>query len=76
MQRSQTHTVKTRSGQTLVQDLPELALNRRMPRIEREGERAIACDAQESKRAALRRICKLEQVRCRQGRPTASQETA
>jgi hypothetical protein len=55
--------MKTRSDQTLVQDLRELiaALDRRMPRIEREGEGAIARDAQGLKRAALKRIGELEQ---------------
>ena len=69
--------MKTRSDQTPVQDLRELnaALKRRMPRIEREGERAIARDAQGLKRA-LKRICELERLRCPQGTPTASQETA
>jgi hypothetical protein len=57
--------MKTRSDQSLVQDLRELiaALDRRMPRIEREGERAIARDAQGLKRAALKRICELERLR-------------
>jgi hypothetical protein len=70
--------MKTRSDQTLVQDLRELiaALDRRMPRIEREGERAIARDAQGLKRAALNRIGELERWRSPRGTPTASQETA
>ena len=70
--------MKTRSDQTLVQDLQELiaALDRRMPRIEREGEHAIARDAQALKRAALKRIDALERLRCPRGTPTASQETA
>ena len=60
-----THTMKTRSDQTLVQDLRELiaALDRRIVRIEREGECAIARDAQELKRAALKRIGELERLR-------------
>ncbi len=70
--------MKTRSDQTLVQDLRELiaALDRRMPRIERKGERAIARDAQGLKRAALKRIGELERLRCPDGTRTASQETA
>ena len=57
--------MKTRSDQTLVQDLRELiaALDRRMPRIEREGERAIASDAQGLKSAALKRLGELERLR-------------
>ena len=52
----------TRSDVTLVHDLRELvaALDRRVPRIEREAERAIAHDAQELRRAALKRIVELE----------------
>ena len=70
--------MKTRSDQTLVQDLRELiaALDRRMPRIEREGERAIARDAQGLKGAALKRLCELERLRCPRGTRTASQATA
>ena len=54
--------MKPRSNQTLVHDLRELiaALDRRLPRIEREGESAIARDAQALKCAALRRIGELE----------------
>ena len=45
-----------------LQDLFELvaALDRRVPRLEREGERDIARDAQELRRAALKRIAELE----------------
>jgi hypothetical protein len=70
--------MKTRSDQTLVRDLRELiaALDRRLPRIEREGERAIARDAQGLKRAALKRIGELERLQCPPGTPTASPETA
>lgn len=68
----------TRSDHTLLQDLRELiaALDRRMPRIEREGEHAIARDAQVLKRAALKRIGELERLQCHRGTPTASHETA
>jgi len=36
------------------------ALDRRVPRLEREGERDIARDAQGLRRAALKRIAELE----------------
>ena len=54
--------MKVISGQTLVHDLLELvaALDRRVPRLEREGERDIARDAQALRRAALKRIAELE----------------
>jgi hypothetical protein len=54
--------MKTRSDQTLVHDLRELiaALDRRVPRLEREGERDIAHDTQALRRAALKRIAELE----------------
>ena len=70
--------MKTRSDQTLVQDLRELiaALDSRMARIGREAERAIARDAQELKRAALKRIGELERLPRPRGTPTGSQETA
>ena len=52
----------TESDQTLVRELRELiaALDRRVPRIERKGEHAIARDAQGLKRAALKRLRELE----------------
>ena len=70
--------MKTRSDQTLVRHLRELvaALDRRVPRIERDGERAIARDAQGLRRAALKRICELERLRCAQGTSAVGQETA
>ena len=51
-----------RSDQSVLQDLLELvaALDRRVPRLEREGERDIARDAQGLRRAALKRIAELE----------------
>jgi hypothetical protein len=54
--------MEARSNQTLINDLRELvaALDRRVPRIEREGERDIARDAQGLRRAALKRIAELE----------------
>ena len=54
--------MKVRSDQTLVHDLRELiaALERRVPRLERVGERDIAQDAQALKLAALKRIAELE----------------
>ena len=70
--------MKTKSDQTPLQDLRELiaALDRRMPRIERESEHAIARDAQGLKRAALKRVGELDRPRCPEGTRTASQETA
>ena len=55
--------MKTRSVQTLVHDLRELiaALDRRVPRLERDGECDIARDAQALRRAALKRITELDQ---------------
>ena len=54
--------METRSQQTLLHDLLELvaALDRRVPRLERVGERDIARDAQGLRRAALKRIAELE----------------
>ena len=54
--------MKNRSTETLVHDLRELiaALDRRVPRLERDGERDIVHDAQALRRAALRRIADLE----------------
>lgn len=54
--------MEARSNQTLINDLLELvaALDRRVPRLEREGERDIARDAQGLRRAALKRIAELE----------------
>lgn len=67
----------TRSDQTLIDDLRELiaALDRRVPRIGREGEHAIARDAQELRRAALKRICELGRLRCGQAPRTVAQGT-
>jgi hypothetical protein len=57
--------MKTRSDQTshFVHDLRELiaALDRRVPRLERDGECDIARDAQALRRAALKRIAELDQ---------------
>ena len=63
--------MKAVSTQALVQDLRELvaALDRRVPRLEREGERDIAQDARELRRAALKRIAELE--RSVSARPSA-----
>lgn len=70
--------MKSRSDHTLVHDLRELiaALDRRLPRIERDGERAIARDAQGLRRAALNRICELERLPCARVTCTVAQETA
>lgn len=70
--------MKTRSNQTIVHDLRELvaALDRRVPRIERNGERAIVRDAQGLRRAALKRIRELERLRRAQATCTVARETA
>jgi hypothetical protein len=54
--------MEARSDQTLMHDLLELvaALDRRVPRLEREGQRDIARDAEGLRRAALKRIAELE----------------
>jgi hypothetical protein len=54
--------MKIKSNDTLLHDLLELvaALDRRVPRLEREGEHDIARDAQGLRRAALKRIAELE----------------
>lgn len=51
-----------RSDQSLVRDLRELvaALDRRVPHLERKGERDIALEAMALKRTALKRIDELE----------------
>jgi hypothetical protein len=56
--------MEARSAQTLINDLLELvaALDRRVPRLESEGERDIARDAQGLRRAALKRIAELERT--------------
>lgn len=63
-----------KSDQALVDDLRELivALDRRLPHLERHGESDIARDAQALMRAALKRIAELE----RSGRPPGSPDTA
>ena len=70
--------MKTRSDQTLVRDLRELiaALDRRVPHLERDGEREIARDAQALRRAALARITELEQSSATLARATAAREDA
>ena len=54
--------MNTRTDQALLNDLRELiaALDRRVPCLEREGERDIALDANALKRTALKRIAELE----------------
>jgi hypothetical protein len=56
---------KTPARSSVLDDLRELvaALERRVPRLEREGERDIARDAEALKADALRRITTLEQER-------------
>jgi hypothetical protein len=70
--------MKARSDQTLVHDLRELiaALDRRVPRPEREGEREIALDANVLRRAALKRIAELEQSLSTPAICAVGQETA
>ena len=70
--------MKPRSDQTLVHDLRELiaALDRRVPRLEREGERDIALDAKALKRRALKRIADLERSSPAPVIGTVGQETA
>lgn len=57
--------MKARTHHTLISDLRELitALDRRMPRLEREGESKIARDAAELRAVALKRISELTLVR-------------
>lgn len=54
----------TRPHDTIRHQLLELvaALDRRVPRLEHEGERDIARDAQGLRRAALKRIAELERT--------------
>src|SRR4051812_30071404 len=72
------HAMKTRSDRSLVHDLRELiaAVDRRTPRLEREGESAIARDAQDLRRLALKRIAELEQSPLTATVGTVDQETA
>jgi hypothetical protein len=70
--------MKARSDQTLRHDLLELvaALDRRVPRLEREGEREIARDAQGLRRAALKRIAELERTVSLPAAVTSNRESA
>jgi hypothetical protein len=70
--------MKTRSDRTLLHDLRELiaAIDRRVPRLERQGESTIARDAQGLRRVALKRIAELEPVRSAGAIGTVGQETA
>ena len=70
--------MKTRSDQTLVHDLRELvaALDRRVPRVERDAEATIAVDSQRLRRAALKRIGELEQSPTATAPAAVVQETA
>lgn len=69
--------MKPRSEQTLMHDLLELvaALDRRVPRLEREGERDIARDAHGLRRAALKRIAELERSVTRPAPAAVNRET-
>ena len=70
--------MNARSDQPLVHDLRELiaALDRRVPRLEREGEHDIAHDAEALRRAALRRIAELERSAAAPGVATVVREDA
>ena len=70
--------MKARSDQTLVHDLRELiaALDRRVPRLERDGERDIVRDAQALRRAALKRIAELDQSPAAPAMATVTRENA
>ena len=70
--------MKPRSDKTLVHDLRELiaALDRRVPCLEREGERDIALDAKALKQTALKRIAELERSVSAPAIGTVGQETA
>ena len=70
--------MKTRSHDTLRHDLLELvaALDRRVPRLERDGERNIAREAQGLRRAALEQIAELERSRPAPPVLTGTLETA
>jgi hypothetical protein len=59
-------------------DLLELvaALDRRVPRLEREGEGDIARDAQGLRRAALKRVAELERSVSPPAIPTVNRKTA
>jgi hypothetical protein len=56
--------VRATSTRSLADDLRELvaALDRRVPHLEREGERAIARDASALRAAALKRIAEIERL--------------
>jgi hypothetical protein len=75
---SERHAMTARSNQTLMHELFELvaALDRRVPRLEREGEDEIARDAQGLRRAALKRIAELERSVSAPAIGTVRRETA
>jgi hypothetical protein len=70
--------MNTRSDQTLVHDLRELiaALDRRLPRLEREAEHDITHDAQALRRVALRRIAEFERLPAAPAATIAAQQKA
>lgn len=70
--------MNARSDRTLLHDLRELiaAIDRGVPRLERQGESAIARDAQGLRRVALKRIAELEPGRSAVAIGTVRQETA
>jgi hypothetical protein len=67
-----------RSHDIIRRDLLELiaALDRRVPSLDREGERDIARDAQALRRAALKRVAELERTLGAAPVSTAPWETA
>ena len=66
--------VKATSTRSLADDLRELvaALDRRVPHLEREGERAIARDASALRAAALKRIAEIERQPAAVNAPAAA----
>ena len=72
------HTMTVRSDQALVHDLRELiaALDRRVPRLERTGERDIVLDAKALKCRALKRIAELDRPLSAPAIGTVAHETA
>jgi hypothetical protein len=67
-----------KSHDIIRRDLLELvgALDRRVPSLDREGERDIARDAQALRRAALKRVAELERTLGAVPISTAPRETA
>ena len=70
--------MKTPTDPTLIHDLHDLiaALDRRVPHIERAGERAIARDAAALKVQALKRIAELQRSEAGRTTPALSGRSA